>query len=76
MNSQKKWDEMESDYLMSEGENNINSSLLKIVRNSNNENKEQNEKIITSITKYFKSMAKRYYPAIFFEVSPSISIWN
>lgn len=66
---------MESDYLMSEGENNINSSLLKIVRNSN-ENKEQNEKVITSITKYFKSMAKRYYPAIFFEVSPSISIWN
>lgn len=65
---------MESDYLMSEGENNINSSLLKIVRNS--ENKEQNEKVITSITKYFKSMAKRYYPAIFFEVSPSISIWN
>ena len=39
MNSQKKWDEMESDYLMSEGENNINFSLLKIVRNSNNENK-------------------------------------
>lgn len=67
---------MESDYLMSEGEKNINSSLLKIVRNSNNENKEQNEKIITSITKYFKNISKRYYPAIFFEVSPSISIWS
>lgn len=51
---------------MSEGEKNINASLLKIVRNYNNQNKDQFQKIISCITKYFKNIARKYYSAIFF----------
>lgn len=68
---------MENEYLMSTADKNINMCLLKFLNNQNKEaTTEEDRKIIVSISKYFKSMAKRYYPAIYFEVTPGISVWN
>ena len=43
MNTQKKWDEMENEYLMSEGEKNINSCLLGVLMDSIEDNKEKEQ---------------------------------
>lgn len=67
---------MESEYLMSAGEKNINGCLLKAFRDSEGEGKEQHEKITTEVTKYFRNMAKRYYAAVFFEIAPGLSVWS